>query len=226
MEEFIISAIIISLLMTIGWTVFNFPRKLMCWLSFIFVGIIFALMSAMLLSNTKSIYIILTDFFFYPMICACVFLFAAVIFSFFDIRGKNIIFPAAFGSNLFLLLFGLEFLKISINIWKSLLPLIASLEIITAFLILQAVTYLSPAKTVFGILKLIAGIASFVILLLQYLHIVASIRGDSTIGFINIVILASTILIIEGLLLTYKASREKLPKIEITISRKYSAPYP
>ena len=211
MEEFSIGIIILSLLMTIGWTIFNLPQKLMSWLSLLLIAVVLALLSEALITNVSSIYFILTDAFFYPMIGVWGFFFGSIIFNFFDFKSKNIIFLMAFGGGLLLFLYGLELVKISINTWKSLLPAIAFLQVLTAILILQAITYLNPVKTsYYGTLKLLAGLTSLVIISLQYLDLLPPIKSEADIFISNAVIFASAVLITEGLLLIYKARKENL----------------
>jgi hypothetical protein len=208
MEEFTIGAIILSLLMTVGWTIFNFPQKLLSWLSLLLIAVILAIISAALITNLGSVHFILTDTLFYPMICVWVLFFSSIIFNFFDVKGKDIIFWIAFASGLFLLLFGFELVKISVNTWKSLFPAMAFLQVLTAVLTLQAITYLSPVKTNYGTLKLLTGIISFAVISLQYLDLLPPIKSDADIFINNTVIFASAVLIIEGLLLIYKARKE------------------
>jgi len=212
MEEFTIGSIILSLLMTVGWTILNFPQKLLSWLSLLLIAVILAIISAALITNLGSVQFILTDTFFYPMICVWVFFFSSIIFNFFDIRGKDIILWIAFASGLLLLLFGFELVKISVNTWKSLFPAMAFLQVLTAVLTLQAITYLSPVKTNYGTLKVLTGIISFAIISLQYLDLLPTIKSDTDIFINNTVVFASAVLIIEGLLLIYKARRELMQR--------------
>ncbi len=208
MEEFTLGSIILSLLMTVGWTIFNFPQKLLSWLSLLLIAVILAINSAAAITNLSSVRFILTDAFFYPMICVWVFFFSSIIFNFFDIKGKDIIFWITFAGSLFLLLFGFELVKISVNTWKSLFPAMAFLQVLTAVLTLQAITYLSPVKTNYGILKLLAGVISFALISLQYLDLLPPIKSNADIFISNIVIFGSAVLIIEGLLLIYKSRKE------------------
>lgn len=212
MEEFAIGSIVLSLLMTIGWTILNLPRKLLSWVSLLLMAVILAIISGTLVTNSGSVQFILAETLFYPLICLWIFFFSSVIFYFFDIKGREIIFLIIFAGSLLLLMYGFEMVKISVNTWKSVFPAIAFLQVLSAFLTLQAITCLSAAKTNFGVLKLITGIVSFAVIFLQYLKLLPSIKSDADIFYSNIVLFGSAVLIVEGLLIIYKAKKESAQK--------------
>lgn len=207
--KIMLAVVVLSLLFTLGWAVFGVREKHMRRISSVLLILTCGLtLLPIFLYGGDAVYTVFADPIYYPFVFAWLVFFTAIFLGRFNIGGKHILFGCSFVLGLLSLMFGLELMKVSVNTWKSTFPAFAHLEIISAIVILQTITYLHRANRTYGMWKIAAAGASFVIVFLQYFEILPPIWADSDIAFENILFLIIAGLTLEGFLLMYKAKSD------------------
>jgi hypothetical protein len=128
-----------------------------------------------------------------------------------NIKGKQFAAGFSYLFNLVFLLLGLEALKTAGGTWGNSNLDFGLYIVLSGFFILQVLTYLYESNFFYGISKLLSGIISTVIIIVWGLNRGdESWIGDREIFSREILIFVTVLLIIEGLLLIYKARKENL----------------
>ncbi len=199
---------VVSLITTIAWSFFGIKRKniLIFSISWIIAFVIFFLPYHYfwLYKNFHLIGVRL------QLLCPMLLL-LTTIFVIGNIKGKQFAAGFSYLFNLIFLLFGLEALKSAGGTWGNSNLDFGLYAVLSGFFILQVLTYLCESNFLYGISKLLSGVISTVIIIIWGLS-----RGDDSwvgdreVFSREILIFVTASLIIEGLLLTYKARKENL----------------
>lgn len=199
---------VVSLMTTIAWSFFDIKRKKFLIFS---VGLITAFVIFFLPYHYfwlyKNFHLIGIRL---QLLCPMLLL-LTTIFVIGNIKGKQFAAGFSYLFNLIFLLFGLEALKSAGGTWGNSNLDFGLYAVLSGFFILQVLTYLCESNFFYGISKLLSGVISTVIIIVWGLS-----RGDDSwvgdreVFSREILIFVTASLIIEGLLLIYKARRENL----------------